>query len=218
MDTTHRNLLGEYGPWVEQLVRTPDREYSFLNPRWTKIEEWSKQTRSRVEPLLSPPAIGSLQVQVHRKSTLDGLAVEELSWTLPYGPSTQAYFLKPAGYSGKLPAVLALHDHGANKYFGKQKIAEASPDVHPFIQEYRKKYYGGKAWANELARRGYAVLVPDVFLFESRRMTPSQLPSLVVGRTMKAPGELRELSPEDMDENRIYTSCDVSTQDRTALI
>ena len=100
----------------------------------------------------------------------------------------------------------------------KQKIAEASPDVHPFIQEYRKKYYGGKAWANELARRGYAVLVPDVFLFESRRMTPSQLPSLVVGRTMKAPGELRELSPEDMDENRIYTSCDVSTQDRTALI
>ena len=92
MDTTHRNLLGEYGPWVEQLVRTPDREYSFLNPRWTKIEEWSKQTRSRVEPLLSPPAIGSLQVQVHRKSTLDGLAVEELSWTLPYGPSTQAYF------------------------------------------------------------------------------------------------------------------------------
>jgi dienelactone hydrolase len=213
MGKAQRNLLGEYGPWVDNLVRTPDREYSFLNKRWTGAEEWSTHARGRVENLLAPPHIGRLQVQVDAKDLLDGVEVEELSWSLPYGPITHAYFLKPAGASGKLPAVLALHDHGANKYFGKQKIADANPRVHPLIREYREQYYGGRAWANALAQRGYAVLVPDAFLFESRRLTPSSLPGMVVERTMQAPGSLRELVPEDMDENRICTTYDVSTED-----
>jgi hypothetical protein len=41
MDKDQRNLLGEYGPWVDHLARTPDREYSFLNKRWTGAEELS---------------------------------------------------------------------------------------------------------------------------------------------------------------------------------
>ncbi|OHD79781.1 MAG: hypothetical protein A3J97_05215 [Spirochaetes bacterium RIFOXYC1_FULL_54_7] len=209
MDKAQRNLLGEYGPWVDHLVRTPDREYSFLNNHWTEVQDWSQQARRRVESLLAPPDIGRLQVQVDAKALLDGVEVEELSWPLPYGPAAKAWFLKPAGATGKLPAVLALHDHGANKYFGKQKIADTRPGVHPFIRDYREHYYGGKAWANELARRGYAVLVPDVFLFESRRMTPSLLPGLVVERTMQAPGKLRELVPQDMDEDRACTTYDV---------
>jgi dienelactone hydrolase len=214
MDKAQRNLLGEYGPWVDNLVRTPDREYSFLNKRWTDAEEWSTHARRRVETLLAPPDIDRLQVQVDAKTLLDGVEVEELSWSLPYGPVTHAYFLKPAGASGKFSAVLALHDHGANKFFGKQKIADARPQVHPFIREYRKQYYGGRAWANELAKRGYAVLVPDVFLFESRRMTPSLLPGLVVERTMQAHGELRELVPEDMDEDRVCTTYDIPLAER----
>ncbi len=40
--------------------------------------------------------------------------------------------MKPAGSRGRLPAVLALHDHGGNKYFGWRKIAQmgdaGSPD------------------------------------------------------------------------------------------
>ena len=218
MDKARKNLLGEYGPWVEQLVSTPAREHSFLENPWEKVGEWSSQGRRLVDSLLVPPEIGKLQVQVLNKAILDGIAIEELSWSLPYGPPTHAYFLKPVHATGSLPAVLALHDHGANKYFGKQKIADASPRTHPFIQNYRRQYYGGRAWANELAKRGYAVLVPDVFLFESRKMTPSQLPGLVVERTMQALGDLRELSPEDMDEDRICTSCDVSPQELTTEI
>lgn len=218
MDKVHRNLLGEYGPWVEQLVHAPAREYSYLNSRWAEVGEWSKQARRLVETLLCPPKIGRLQVRVTSKAILDGVEIEELSWSLPYGPAAKAYFLKPAGVSGRLPAVLALHDHGANKYFGKQKIADASNCIHPFIQEYRKQYYGGRAWANELAKRGYAVLVPDVFLFESRRMTPSSLPGVVVERTMQAPGALRELVPDDVDEHRICTGYDVPVHEPTTAI
>ncbi len=47
-------------------------------------------------------------------------------WQLPYGPPTEALFLKPKDATGPLPAILALHDHGGNKYFGHRKIAQMS--------------------------------------------------------------------------------------------
>lgn len=218
MDIAHQSLLGEYGPWVEQLVSAPAREHSFLNSPWEEVGEWSSQGRRLVDSLLVPPKIGTLQVQILKRAILDGVAIEELSWSLPYGPPTKAYFLKPVHVVGSLPAVLALHDHGANKYFGKQKIADASPKAHPLIQKYRMQYYGGRAWANELAKKGYAVLVPDVFLFESRKMTPSQLPGLVVERSMQAPSQVRELIPEDMEESRVCTSYDVPAGESTTHI
>jgi dienelactone hydrolase len=41
--------------------------------------------------------------------------------------------------------------------------------------EHRAAYYGGRSWANELALRGYAVLVHDVFPFGSRRIKESDV-------------------------------------------
>ncbi len=78
--------------------------------------------------------------------------------------------LKPAGATGKLPAVLGLHDHGGNKYFGYEKITRTGNPQHPVMAKHQEHYYGGKAWANELARRGYVVLVHDTFAFASRRV------------------------------------------------
>ena len=89
---------------------------------------------------------------------------------MSYGPKTEAILLKPQGTAKKLPGVLGLHDHGGNKYFGKRKITKTSDDQHPMMAEHQKNYYGGFAWANELAKRGYVVLVPDSFAFGSRRV------------------------------------------------
>jgi dienelactone hydrolase len=106
------------------------------------------------------------------------LAIEHLMWQLPYGPPTEALLLKPAGATGKLPAVLALHDHGGNKYFGTRKITRTTNDPHPLMITHQNQYYGGVAWANELARRGYVVLVPDAFTFGSRRVRVGDLPDI----------------------------------------
>ena len=102
---------------------------------------------------------------VHKKYTYDGLEVEELSWQLPYGRATQAILLKPEGATGPLPAVLGLHDHGGNKYFGRRKITRTG-EQHPLMVAHQENYYSGRAWANELAKRGFVVLVPDNFVFE----------------------------------------------------
>jgi dienelactone hydrolase len=70
---------------------------------------------------------------------------------------------------GPLPGVLALHDHSNFKFFGKEKIADGPGPPHPLVADLRRSEYGGLAFANELARQGFAVLVHDAFLWGSRR-------------------------------------------------
>ena len=44
---------------------------------------------------------------------------------------------------------------------------------HPAMAQHQATYYGGRAWANEMARRGYAVLVHDAFPFGAFSFTNS---------------------------------------------
>lgn len=116
-------------------------------------------------------------MRVSRRATGDGLVVEELSWSVGYGPRTEAYFLRPAGAGGEpLPGVLALHDHGGFKFYGKEKIADGCSAPPEVLRPYRDHYYGGRAYANELARQGFVVLVPDTFCWGSRRFPAAAMP------------------------------------------
>jgi dienelactone hydrolase len=122
-----------------------------------------------------PDLRGMPQVKVNKQYTFDGLHIEELSWQLPYGRPTEAILLKPQNAQGRLPAILAFHDHAGNKYFGTQKIIR-TPDQNPLMADHQKRYYSGLAWANEIARQGYVVLVPDSFAFASRRIMLQDVP------------------------------------------
>jgi dienelactone hydrolase len=174
------NLLGVYGPWAAELLADSPAPFSFRHERWTDVETWRAAARARLMERLAPPAIEYRpQVTVHGQFTYDGLAMEELSWQLPYGPPTQAVFMKPEGATGSLPGVLALHDHGGNKYFGKDKIANRGERRHPVIVDHQAGAYGGVAWANQLAKRGYAVLVHDAYAFASRRVRLQDVPPAI---------------------------------------
>ena len=212
------SLLGAYGPWISERVSAQPKEYSFLDDRWSDLSAWSREAKERFTALILSQDLASPEVEVVGSRSFDGLIAEELAWKLPYGPPTRAYFLKPAGAAGKLPAVLALHDHGGNKYFGKEKIADAGGKVHPSIEDYRRLYYGGRPWANEIAKRGYGVLAHDIFPFGSRRMRASELPGFVVGRTMLDPEKLRELSPESDRFGTARAEYDVSEGESKAEI
>lgn len=172
-------MLGAYGEWAAGLAPDPPR-LSFRQPRFSNIDEWRKTARARYRELLLAPSPGpATRPTVQHKFEYDGLAIEHLSWQLPYGPPTEAYLLKPAGASGRLPGVVGLHDHGGNKYFGVHKITRVSEGQHPLMVKHQERYYGGAAWANELARRGYAVLVHDTFAFASRRMRMADIPAVI---------------------------------------
>ena len=107
--------------------------------------------------------------------------------------------LKPANAVGRLPAVLALHDHGGNKYFGTRKISRITKDPHPLMVAHQDRYYGGVAWANALAKRGYVVLIADAFAFGSRRIRVEGLAE-VVRRG------LTEQNPESPEEIQKYNA------------
>src|SRR3954452_3211894 len=110
-------------------------------------------------------------------------------------PPKRFFSSQPA--KGKLPGIVGLHDHGGNKYFGLRKITRMSKDPHPAMLRHQEQYYGGVAWANELARRGYVVLVHDTFTFGSRRMRLADLPANIRNN-------LVESNPEAEDEIQRY--------------
>jgi dienelactone hydrolase len=108
-------------------------------------------------------------VQVMRTWKADGLDGEELSWWVGFGPRTHAWLLKPSGSQGPLPGIVALYDHGHYKFYGKEKIADGPDGPIEAVQPFRDTYYSGRAFANALAREGFAVLIHDTFLWSSRR-------------------------------------------------
>ena len=117
----------------------------------------------------APRPAKPIAVRVENAWQRDGIAGELVTWSVGYGPRTQAWMLRPAGAREKLPGVMALHDHGGFKYFGKEKIADGPDKTASILQSFRDSYYGGKPFANELARRGFAVLVSDTFSWGSRK-------------------------------------------------
>ncbi len=165
-----QSIIGSYGSWAASLRPNPPALSLRATPK-KKLSTWKKEALAKVKELVASPPIPQIPtVTVGKKYTYDGLDIEELSWQLPYGRPTKALLLKPAGSTQRLPGILALHDHSGEKYYGYAKVTRTSAEQDPHMRTHQAGYYEGTAWANEVAKRGYVVLVPDAFLFGSRRV------------------------------------------------
>jgi len=193
------NMIGNYGPWAANIVgdRQPP-ELSIRTGKWSDLEVWRQLALERVAARIAQPPTGGVpEAKVQRKFEYGGLSIEELSWQLPYGPPTEAILMKPVGADGPLPGILALHDHGGQKFFGKEKITRIAEEIHPVMREHQERCYGDVGWATELAKRGYAVLVHDTFAFASRRVMLADVAGVLKG-------ELQDPSVEDEEGIRAY--------------
>ena len=168
---TNGSIIGQFGSWASSLRGEGPPELSFRGDKWKDVENWRQPAMNKLKELVACPKVGRPpKVTVHKKYNYDGLAIEELSWQLSYGRPTEALLLKPENANEPLPAIVGLHDHGGNKYLGKRKITRTSDELPDFIAAHQEQSYEGLAWANELAKRGYVVLVHDTFTFGSRRV------------------------------------------------
>jgi dienelactone hydrolase len=192
------SLIGPYGKWAVSLISKELPSLSFRRKEFSNLEGWRAEARKRLADRLSIPDLGGTpEVKVRKQHTFDGLHIEELTWQLPYGRPTEAILLKPENASGRLPGILAFHDHGGNKYFGTRKITRTGNDQHPLMKEHQEHYYEGRAWANEVANRGYVVLVSDAFPFASRRVMLQDVPEHLRGK-------LSDEDPENRDNIIAY--------------
>jgi dienelactone hydrolase len=193
-----QTMIGVYG---EPLVKMKDKRLptlSFRNKNFTDINKWRPRARQAVFERIAMPDAGPMpKVTIRKQYEFDGLHIEELTWQLPYGPPTDAILLKPIDASGPLPGILAFHDHGGNKYFGTRKITRTSDQQHPLMVEHQAEYYSGRAWANEVAKTGYVVLVSDAFTFGSRRVLTEDVPKNISGG-------LNDSDPENAEHIKAY--------------
>jgi dienelactone hydrolase len=192
------SLIGAYGKWASSINDSKLPSLSFRRKEWSELKKWKETAVKRLRERLAIPDIGDIpEVKINKQYTYDGLHIEELTWQLPYGQPTEAILLKPQNAKGKLPGILAFHDHGGNKYFGTRKITRTSDDQHPLMKAHQRDYYSNFAWANELAKRGYVVLVSDAFPFASRRVMMQDVPEhLRQGLT--------DQNPEDSENIKAY--------------
>ncbi|MCK5673622.1 MAG: hypothetical protein KAH95_09605 [Spirochaetales bacterium] len=173
-----KSIIGEYGDMTDSLISEKSGSLSFRNSEYTDLNSWKKNAVNKVLDILSLPETlkpKNLNLKSTNKYDWDGLTVEELEWQLSYGPSTKALFLKPSNCNGKLPGILALHDHAGKKYWGYDKIARGKTAPHSLMSDHHKEYYDGLCWANELAKKGFGVLIHDTFPFASRRVHISEV-------------------------------------------
>jgi dienelactone hydrolase len=191
------NQVGAYGPWLaDRVLGDGPARLSFRTGKWKNVDQWREAARKRAIEYIAPVDLGGAPaVTVTGRTTYDGLDIEFLTWQLPAGPKTEAVLLKPSGASGKLPGILALHDHGGNKFLGWRKIVRTDNQPWAVQEKHQANYYGGVGWANEIAKRGYAVLVHDTFPFGSRRVLVKDVPPRIqAGGVDPAPDDVEGIA------------------------
>jgi dienelactone hydrolase len=162
--TAYRDL-GTYSDWVGHTrARAALGWGEGTVPDPTAVRERVRAALGLTGPLPTPA-----DVRVEERWEDGDVAGEVVSWQVGYGPRTEAWVLRPRDASGPLPGVVALHDHGGFKWYGKEKVGVGPAGVAPGAGEVHEHAYGGRGFANVLAARGFVVVAHDVFTWGSRR-------------------------------------------------
>lgn len=143
---------------------------SFLNDEFKDPQAWSQQARRTLLADLhyDPP---KCDPRPEVTDTVDRGTYTRQRIVINTTPDIRvpAYLLVPKGLNKPAPAVVALHDHGGFYFWGKEKVVQVDPE-HPEIAAFKKTYYGGRSIADELARRGFVVIAPDMLHWGERGM------------------------------------------------
>ena len=178
-------ILGNYGEMIRALGNGCIYPNSFLHESGSDVEVWQRMNRKLITDMLSyAPKHTPLDAVVEKKQVRDGVCYEYISYGQPFGPRTEGVFLYPENHTGMLPCVVALHDHGGFKFFGKEKLVEMDNEP-AVLTGFKAESYEGESWASALAKRGYAVFVHDVFMWGSRRQDEKTTRAEFVGDAFK---------------------------------
>jgi dienelactone hydrolase len=170
-------VTGNLYPFIARQAPQGVPALSFLQDRYTEIEDWRGEVREYLRSLLlfSPEAV-DLSPELTDHTEYPDYTIQKWYVTSSPGERMPLILLLPRG-EGPFPAVVALHDHGQHYYFGKKKLVEEEGEP-GILTQMRQHAYDGVAIANELARRGYVVAVIDAFYFGERRLSVPPPPEL----------------------------------------
>ncbi|MBI2687425.1 MAG: hypothetical protein HYX27_14020 [Acidobacteria bacterium] len=189
--------LANLFPQLEAASRSQRRPLGFLDPRWKKLDAWKKETRPELLRLLryNPPA-EPLSATVETTEQRDGFRVERVRISATREHSIPGWLLLPAVQRRGRPGLIAIHCHSGRYVWAHEKIL-SRPGEPEFLAEFRRGTYGGRPYAEELARRGFVVLIIDGFYFGERRlrveaMDPATAPPVFRSRLTDLAGLKRD--------------------------
>jgi cephalosporin-C deacetylase-like acetyl esterase len=184
--------LGSLTPILRSIQRERGFPMAFANRGTLSVEAWRARGRAEVASALAyAPKPVPLDLRVHAVAKRDGYELRTVSFAGSAHYRVPAYLLVPTTGRGPYPAVVALHDHGGWFVHGKEKLVRMEGE-HQALQPYREQLYGGRAWAEDLARRGFVVIVTDAFYWGERRLQYEHPPDALQQR-------LAGLAPESGD-------------------
>jgi dienelactone hydrolase len=162
--------VGSLFPFIQSQVVHSDLPLSFLRDQFRGLAEWKRQARGMVLDLLHyAPARCDPRPEVVERSDRGDHIRENVYFNTTPDVRVPAYVLVPKKRQGPLPAIVALHDHGAFYLWGKEKLVETD-DEHPALTAFKRESYAGNSIATALARRGYVVVATDMFYWGERRL------------------------------------------------
>ena len=134
---------------------------------------WRETARATfLSSLQTAPARVPFNAEVLATEDRGSYEARKLRLNLSADNRVTAYLLVPKHAEGaRLPAVLALHDHGAHFSIGKEKV------IRPFgvddatlqdAQQWVNTSYGGRWFGDELAARGHVVFSTDALFWGER--------------------------------------------------
>ena len=182
---------GEIPTYVEQLKKELTYPMAWGNSPIRNFKKWKKAARTKVfECMMTPPkAAAAWDMEVLGEEQRDGYKAQKIAFNINAYSRITAYLLIPDGGDGKFPAVVALHDHGAHLFIGKEKmirpffIASEEQDADGKISEKKKaanqevlddadawvnQLYEGQYVGDYLAKHGYVVLSIDAPMWGER--------------------------------------------------
>lgn len=164
------SALGNLYPFIKEQQQKTHQSFAFLHRRPKDLDAWKGEARAKVFDLMSyRPEATNPRAQILDRADKGDYVLERLRfWTTP-DVEVPGYFFIPKRAKFPVPAVVALHDHGGFYYWGKEKLVQTENE-HPMLGAYRREYYDGVSFPASLAKRGYAVIVIDMFYHGERRL------------------------------------------------
>ena len=182
---------GEIPTYVEVLKKELTYPMAWGNSPIKNFKKWKKAARAKVfECMMTPPkAAAAWDMEVLGEEQREGYKAQKIAFNINAYSRITAYLLIPDGGDGKFPAVVALHDHGAHLFIGKEKmirpffIASEEQDTDGKISEKKKaanqeilddadawvnQLYEGQYVGDYLAKHGYVVLSIDAPMWGER--------------------------------------------------
>jgi len=164
------SALGNLYPFIQEEQRRTRQRLAFVNRRPKDLEAWKVECREKVfSALVYRPEPCKPEPQMVERVDKGDYIREKLTFHTAPNVAVPAYLLIPRRAKFPAPAVVALHDHSGDYYWGKEKIIETENE-HPTIVASRKRHYDGVSYPASLARHGYVVLAIDMFYFGERRL------------------------------------------------